>query len=74
MTVSGVISKPHVESKAVQALQASTTKAFSIGNILPGDDEEVIVYAWSSSAPTEDAAKKITLTTDVGVGRVRLLH
>jgi|SRR6266849_2045565 len=74
MTVSGVISRPHSESKPVQELQASTTKVFSLGNILPGDDEEIIVYAWSPSPPTEDAAKKITLTHDVGVGRVRLLH
>jgi hypothetical protein len=61
-------------STPVQELTASTAKVFSLGNILPGDDDDVVVHAWSASPPNDDLAKKITLTHDVGVGRVKLLR
>jgi len=72
ITVSGVISKPHASATPIQELPASTTRVFSLGNVLPGDEDENIVYAWSLEPSSEDVAKKITLTHDVGVGRIHV--
>lgn len=73
ITVSGVIGKPHANTAPIQELTVSTTRVFLLGNILPGDEDENIVYAWSLE-PSSEEAKKITLTHDVGVGRIRVLR
>jgi len=61
---------PHGPGASIQDLPVSTTDVFSLGNVQPAD--QVIVYAWTLSRATEEVAKKITLTHDLGAGRVLL--
>jgi hypothetical protein len=44
--------------------------AIPVGNLQGG--EEIVVDAWSLAAPSDDLANKITLTHDLGAGRVKV--
>jgi hypothetical protein len=69
---SGVVHSSHGAPASIQELPVSTTDVFVLGNLQPSD--EVVLYAWTLSAATEDVARKITLTHDLGQGQVQLTH
>jgi len=46
-------------------------RAFALGNVQFGD-EDVIVQAWTIAPATTEVAQKLTLTHDVGSGRLRI--
>jgi hypothetical protein len=71
---SGVVSRPHLEATSVQELPASTAQVFTLGNIQPGDNNEVVVYAWTVTAATHEMASKIRLIHDLGTGEVHVIR
>jgi hypothetical protein len=48
-------------------------QAFPLGNV-QGGQESVVLYAWTLAPPTEAYARQITLTHDLGSGRVRIVR
>jgi hypothetical protein len=71
VTASAVVSRPHADATPVQELPVTTSQVFSIGNVQPGEDQ-IIVHAWTLSPATDDVAKKISLTHDLGSGKIHL--
>lgn len=70
--VSAAVTRPRETRESVYSAAPVTGLAIPIGNVQGG--EEVVVDAWSLAAPTESLAAKITLTHDLGVGRVKTTH
>jgi|SRR5581483_5506052 len=71
MPASAVVSRPAVDRTPVQQLPATTSQAFAVGTIQGGDDVAVL-YAWTLSPATDELARKIAVTHDLGAGRIRI--
>jgi hypothetical protein len=65
----GVVSKSHGDRPAVPPFES--VRAFPLGNV-QGGDEDVVVQAWTAAPANAETAQKLTLTHDVGTGRVRI--
>lgn len=68
--VSATVTRPHDARPSVDSLAPMTALAIPVGNVQGG--EEVVVDAWSLAAPSDSLATQITLTHDLGSGRVKL--
>jgi len=68
---SGNVVRSHVDQAPPAWLE--NVRAFALGNVQFGDDD-VIVRAWTIAPATADVAQKLTLTHDVGSGRLRISH
>jgi hypothetical protein len=71
VSASGVVSRPHADATPVQELPVTTSETFAVGNVQPGEDS-IILHAWTMSPPSEDVARKITMTHDMGTGKVHI--
>jgi hypothetical protein len=65
----GVVSRSHTDQPAVSSLES--VRSFPLGNVQGGDDD-VVVQAWTAAPANAETARRLTLTHDVGTGRVRI--
>ena len=66
---SGNVVRSHIDQSTPPWME--NVRAFALGNVQFGD-EDVIVQAWTIAPATTEVAQKLTLTHDVGSGRLRI--